>query len=31
MENSIYRAKMICTYGLKDENGIYYDLIMGLR
>ncbi len=25
MENSIYRGKMICTYDLKDENGIYYE------
>lgn len=25
MENCIYRGKMICTYDLKDENGIYYE------
>lgn len=25
MENSIYRGKMICTYDLKDEHGIYYE------
>jgi competence protein CoiA len=29
MENSIYRGRMICTYDLKDENGIYYeDLVL---
>lgn len=25
MENSLYRGKMICTYDLKDESGIYYE------
>jgi competence CoiA-like predicted nuclease len=25
MENSIYQGKMICTYDLKDENGVYYE------
>ncbi len=25
MENSLYRGTMICTYDLKDENGIYYE------
>lgn len=28
MENSVYRGKMICTYDLKDENGIYYEDIV---
>ncbi len=29
MENSIYHGKLICTYDLKDENGIYYeDLVL---
>lgn len=25
MENSLYRGKMICTYDLKDNNGIYFE------
>ncbi len=25
MENSLYKGKLICTYDLKDENGIYYE------
>jgi competence CoiA-like predicted nuclease len=25
MENSLFRGKLICTYDLKDENGIYYE------
>ena len=25
MENSIYGGRIICTYDLKDENGIYYE------
>ncbi len=25
MENSVYRGKLLCTYDLKDENGIYYE------
>jgi len=25
MENCIYQGKMICTYDLKDENGLYYE------
>jgi competence CoiA-like predicted nuclease len=25
MENSIYRGESVCTYDLKDENGIYYE------